>query len=118
MTVTLIDTVEALSREESAAGRFVAALARDGVGHYVANAASHVALLTYGGQRLPVTIDDGDFGRSYVASPHSAYALYAREEIDIVGIKRGTAPALARRYTSTERNLPCPPVCRAASSWA
>ncbi len=93
MTVALIDTVEALSREESAAGRYVAALARDGVGHYVANVASRMALLACGERRLPVTIDDGGLGRSYVASPHSAYVLYAREEIDIVGMKRGRGAA-------------------------
>ena len=93
MTAALIDSLEALSREESAAGRFVAALARDGVRHYVANAASRMALLACGERRLPVTIDDGGLGRSYVASPHSAYVLYAREEIDIVGMKRGRRAA-------------------------
>lgn len=78
----------ALADEPSLAGRYVAALGAD-VRRHVANVASEVRLLTLGDQALPVTIDDGGYGRSYVASPHSAYVLYARREIDLVGLKAG-----------------------------
>lgn len=95
MTAQLIEAQEALVRDGTLAGRYVAALARDGVGHYVANAASRPLLLLLGERRLPVTVDDGGYGRSYVASPHSAYVLYAREEIGIVGMRKGRAAARA-----------------------
>jgi hypothetical protein len=93
--VRLIEDGDALARDETVAGRYVAALARDGVGHYVANASSRMALLALGERRLPVTVDDGGYGRSYVASPHSAYVPYVREEIDIVGMRRGRGLARA-----------------------
>ena len=43
-------------------------------------------LLRHGAARLPVTIDDGAHGHSYVSSPHSAYVLYARDEIALMGL--------------------------------
>jgi len=95
VTVRLIEEMDELARDESVAGRYVAALARDGVGHYIANASSRPMLLSLSDRRLPVTVDEGGYGRSYVASPHSAYVLYAREEIDIVGMRRGRGAARA-----------------------
>ena len=71
MTVRLIEDRDALAHDESAAGRYVAALVRDGVGHYIANANSRALLLSLGDRSLPVTVDEGGYGRSYVASPHS-----------------------------------------------
>lgn len=95
MTVRLIDRAEELAGEESLAGRYVAALAEGGTARFIANATSTPMLLAVGGRRLPVTVDDGGYGRSYVASPHSAYVLYAREEMDIVGMTRGRGAARA-----------------------
>lgn len=77
----------ACAREGSCAARFVAGLQAAKPGAHIANARSQVALLCHGDFRLPVTIENGDYGGSYVASPHSAYVLYARDEIDIIGLK-------------------------------
>ena len=43
-------------------------------------------LLRHGETRLPVTIDDGAHGHSYVTSPHSTYVLYPRDEIALMGL--------------------------------
>jgi len=75
------------------AGRYMAALAREGTPAFIANALSQPMLLRHAGRCLPVTVDDGGYGRSYVASPHSAYALYAREEIEIIGMRQGRRAA-------------------------
>jgi hypothetical protein len=91
----LIEDAGTMARDGSVAGRYAAALAREGVPALVANAASRPMLLRLGEHSLPVTVDDGGYGRSYVSSPHSAYVLYAREEMDLVGMKRGRFAARA-----------------------
>lgn len=91
----LIETAEAMAHLEAPAARYVSALARDGVAAHIANAASRPMLLRHGSHCLPVTVDDGGYGRSYVASPHSAYVLYAREEMALVGMERGRRAAQA-----------------------
>ncbi len=68
-----------MTRDGSLAGRYAAALAREGAPALVANATSRPMLMRLGDHSLPVTVDDGGYGRSYVSSPHSAYVLYARE---------------------------------------
>lgn len=94
MTPQLVDPA-ALAGATSLAARYVAALAREGTPALIANATSRAMLLRQGGREFPVTIDDGGHGRSYVASPHSAYVLYAREEMAIVGMRRGRRAASA-----------------------
>ncbi|MDR2858741.1 MAG: hypothetical protein LBV50_13000, partial [Novosphingobium sp.] len=97
MPALVTDAAE-LARDESPAGRYAATFAREGTAALIANAGSQPMLLRHGGRSFPVTVDDGGFGRSYVASPHSAYVLYAREEMAIVGMRRGrrvTGAALA-----------------------
>jgi hypothetical protein len=95
VTPELIDDAEAMANDGSVAGRYTATLAREGVSALIANATSRPMLLRLGEHSLPVTVDDGGYGRSYVASPHSAYVLYAREEMDLVGMKRGRLAARA-----------------------
>lgn len=96
MTPQLITDAEAMAENGSRAGCYMSALAREGTATFIANAASQPMLLRHDGHNLPLTVDDGGYGRSYVASPHSAYVLYAREEIEIVGMRHGrrTAGAL------------------------
>ena len=89
MTLRLIESAQEIARDTSLAGRYMAALAQDGVGRFIANASSTPMLLSLGDRALPVTVDGGGYGRSYVASPHSAYVLYAREEIGLVGMAGG-----------------------------
>lgn len=93
LTPFLIDDPVEMAGTRTLAGRYTAAMACDGVGRFIANATSQVRLLLCGNAALPVTIDDGGYGRSYVASPHSAYVLYAREEMDLVGMTRGRRSA-------------------------
>ncbi|KPP96226.1 hypothetical protein [Erythrobacter sp. HL-111] len=90
----LVEDPAALAAADSPAARHVAAFARAGTPAMIRNAASRVMLLRHGAIDLPVTVDEGSHGGSYVASPHSAYVLYARDEIDIIGMTRGRRGAI------------------------
>lgn len=50
----------------------------------VTNVATRLSTMDVAGRKMPVTVDDGAIGASYVCSPHSAYVLYARAELDLV----------------------------------
>jgi hypothetical protein len=89
MTPRLIEATDDMEAMGSTAGRIAAAFAREGTQAFIANATSRMMLVQSGLHSLPVSVDDGGYGRSYVASPHSAYVLYAREEMDIVGLVKG-----------------------------
>jgi hypothetical protein len=89
MTPRLIEAADDMEAVGSTAGRIAAAFARAGTQAFITNTTSRMMLVQSGLHSLPVTVDDGGYGRSYVASPHSAYVLYAREEIDIVGLVKG-----------------------------
>ena len=89
----LVSSARELEDDGSLAARHVAALRNAGLSSLIANAASEPLLLRHGPWRLPVTVEDGSYGNTYVASPHSAYVLYARDEIDIVGMKLGRTAA-------------------------
>jgi hypothetical protein len=89
MTARLLEAADNMEADGSTAGRIAAAFARTGTQAFIANATSRMMLVQSGPYALPVTVDDGGYGRSYVASPHSAYVLYAREEMDIVGLTKG-----------------------------
>ena len=86
MSASLIDDAQALSDDRSQAARFVAGFLNADPGDLIANSHSAIKLLSCGDLRAPVTIEDGRLGDTYVASPHSAYVLYARDEIDIIGL--------------------------------
>lgn len=73
---------------DTLAASYVARLASDGTRELVTNVASRLLLLGSGPFDLPVTVDDGTLGHSYVSSPHSAYVLYARDEIALLGLGR------------------------------
>lgn len=77
---------DALAADGSLAARHVAAFRAHGTPALIANAACEVALLRAGEMRLPVTIDSGAHGLSYVSSPHSTYVLYPRDEIGLMGL--------------------------------
>jgi hypothetical protein len=88
VTPHLLTDAAAMEQQGLPPARYMAALAREGTAAFVANARSAPMLLCHGDRCLPVTVDNGGHGGSYVASPHSAYVLYAREEMDMVGIQR------------------------------
>lgn len=86
VTAELLSDSAALAADGSPAARHVAAFRAQGTPALIANAACEVMLLRQGAARLPVTIDDGSRGRSYVSSPHSTYVLYPRDEIGLMGL--------------------------------
>lgn len=83
----LFDPADALApwpAIEPAERTYIAAVAA-GPAALVANVATRWrALATASGRVLPVTIDDGTPGDSYVCTPTVAYVDYARREIDLV----------------------------------
>lgn len=86
MTAELLSDPAALAADGTLAARHVAAFRQHGTGALITNAACEVLLLRDGAVRLPVTVDDGAHGRSYVSSPHSTYVLYPRDEIALMGL--------------------------------
>lgn len=82
----LLEDQDAVAADPSLAARYVAALQSHSAAALIANAASEAVLMRWGEQAFPVTVDDGTPGRTYVASPHSAYVLYARDEIGLLGL--------------------------------
>jgi hypothetical protein len=82
----LVTDPHELAGLSSHASRFVAGLASEAPGEMINNFHSQPMLMVHGDRHLPVTLEDGRAGGSYVASPHSAYVLYARDEIDIIGL--------------------------------
>ena len=93
MSLALIDTPAQM--RGSAPAAYAAALAEAGTARWIANAGSRLLLARCAGHDLPITLDEGGYGLSYVANPHSAYALYARREIELVGLQRGRMAAVA-----------------------
>ena len=86
MMAELLCDAAALTADRSLAARHVAGFRAQGTPALIANAACEVRLLRLGETRLPVTIDDGAHGHSYVTSPHSTYVLYPRDEIALMGL--------------------------------
>ncbi len=82
----VINDQRSLAGERSSAARFVADLMAEPIQRFITNAHSHTKLLQWGEFVWPITLEDGRRGGTYVASPHSAYVLYARDEIEIVGL--------------------------------
>lgn len=61
----------------------------------VSNVAARLSEMDVAGRTMPVTVDDGAIGGSYVCSPHSAYVLYARAELDLLEIGWTAYPSRA-----------------------
>lgn len=66
-----------------------------GAAALVSNVATRLSTLDVAGRTMPVTVDDGALGGSYVCSPHSAYVLYARAELDLLGVGWTAYPSRA-----------------------
>jgi hypothetical protein len=63
---------------------YIEGIARAGATAMIPNVATRWLALRSGDRVYPVTVNDGDYGGSYVCLPHSAYVHYARAELDIV----------------------------------
>ncbi len=73
---------------------YLQAFAAHGAPALISNLRTSVMGLASNDRIHPVTINDGEYGDSYVCLPHTAYALYAKEELRLVDAGRWT-PALA-----------------------
>jgi hypothetical protein len=67
---------------------YIEGIARAGIAAMVSNVRTRWFALRAGDRVFPLTVNDGEVGDSYVCLPHSAYVLYAREELELVGIGR------------------------------
>ena len=61
-------------------------MVESGAPSMVSNVSTRFSTLDVAGRTMPVTVDDGALGGSYVCSPHSAYVLYARAELDLLRV--------------------------------
>ena len=93
-TPELVSSPDALAADPSLAAQYVAQLVKHGPGSAISNLASKLMLCRYQDLRLPITVEDGTLGHSYVVSPHSNYVLYARDEIDILDLRFGRTLAV------------------------
>lgn len=66
-----------------------------GAAAMVSNVSTRLSALDVAGRTMPVTVDDGAIGGSYVCSPHSAYVLYARAELDLLKVGWTSYPSRA-----------------------
>jgi hypothetical protein len=69
------------ARRNQVARDYVAAFARDGSHAFIANLGTRVDTLDWGGQVLPVTINDGEGAGTFVCSPRISYFDYTHEEL-------------------------------------
>ncbi|WP_395645465.1 hypothetical protein [Terricaulis sp.] len=70
----------------------------------ISNLRTTVTGLRAGARIFPLTVNESEYGDSYVCLPHSAYALYAKEELRIVKAGAWT-PALAALASSVGATL-------------
>lgn len=63
---------------------YVEAFASEGSAALIANLRTTVRVLFTSDWALPVTINDADYDNTYVCSPYTAYAPYAKEELRLI----------------------------------
>lgn len=73
--------------------QFIAHFAATPTTTLVGNVSATLTLAHDGDHVLPVVVNDGGYGDSYVAAPHSAYVLYPKAELDLVELGRLRLPA-------------------------
>ncbi|MEO1489353.1 MAG: hypothetical protein AAFR88_07965 [Pseudomonadota bacterium] len=95
----------AMAADGSQAGAFMATLSDEGIAAHIANVSSQPILLRHGRLRLPVLVESGAYGDSYMTAPHSAYVLYARDELDIMGISGASRAAASAGLAVLDRAL-------------
>lgn len=72
---------------------YLEAFAQEGSTALIANLRTRALGLRWRERIFPVTVNDAEYGDSYVALPHTAYALYAKAELRLIGIG-AAAPVL------------------------
>jgi len=78
---------------------YLETFARQGSQALISNLRTRVMGLRSGARIYPVTINDAEYGDAYVCLPHTAYALYSKEELRIVDAGPWT-PALGMLASS------------------
>ncbi len=63
---------------------YLETFARRGSSAFISNLRTKVMGLHSGARVFPVTINEAEYGDAYVCLPHTAYALYAKDELRIV----------------------------------
>lgn len=63
---------------------YLTAFATQGAAAMIANLRTRVLAVRAEERIFPVTVNEAEYGDCYVCLPHSAYALYARRELDLV----------------------------------
>jgi hypothetical protein len=63
---------------------YAEAFARLGSDQLIANLQTRVRVLVVADQALPVTINETEYENTYVCSPYTAYASYAKEELRLI----------------------------------
>jgi hypothetical protein len=74
---------------------YLEAFAERGVGAFIANLRTRIFGLRWRDRIFPITVNEAEYGDSYVCLPHTAYALYAKAELKLVGAGPWS-PVLAR----------------------
>jgi len=82
MSPRLIDP--GLAEGSPAAAVYAHAFARNPASDPIANVHTRMLLLECDGVLLPLTVNDAEYGDSYVCSPHTAYALYSKGEMRLL----------------------------------
>ncbi|MEM7667018.1 MAG: GNAT family N-acetyltransferase [Pseudomonadota bacterium] len=87
MSPTLYDPAKETPAEgASRAELYLHALASIGLDRLIPNVRTQMLGLRSKERVFPVTVNHGEAGGSYVCEPYSAYILYARRELEIVGM--------------------------------
>lgn len=76
---------DASSKEESVKV-FFTQLLLNGVDKYIENVQAQLLLLPWGGQFIPITVNDAQYDNSFVCSPYSHYVSYATIVFDKIKI--------------------------------
>lgn len=63
---------------------YLQSFAQNGSTALIANLRTRIMGLRSGDRIYPVTINEGEYGDAYVCLPHTAYALYAKDELRII----------------------------------
>jgi hypothetical protein len=90
MTPLLFDPMDAQSdawpQGNAVEKRYIEGMARGGITRLIGNVRTRWLALRSENRVFPVTVNDGEMNDSYVCLPHSAYILYALQELDLVDV--------------------------------
>ncbi|MGC5326040.1 GNAT family N-acetyltransferase [Brevibacillus sp. SYSU BS000544] len=72
------------SENQQYARKFLTPFIENGTAKYIANVNTRVGILTVDELVLPVTVNDAEYGNSYVVSPFDQYITYTKEELYLI----------------------------------